>query len=186
MNRGRSKALRLFMGGARCFICRGGRIQFLGRMPLLVQLVAGGGCLAAVGRGLLLQTGALKAGVSPKVISERIGHANVGFFLQTYAHVLGGDDRDAAEQAAAFLIGAPLGCQQRRNGMISVTNVPKSVPKRHENGPRKDLRGPFCLVALSQFWSNTLFTDVQDDASVTDGRMGVRSMSMRPRQAGHK
>ena len=52
-------------------------------------------------------TGALKAGVSPKVISERIGHANVGFFLQTYAHVLGSDDRDAAEQAAAFLIGAP-------------------------------------------------------------------------------
>src|ERR1700688_5327662 len=43
-------------------------------------------------------TGALKAGVSPKVVSERIGHADVGFFLQTYAHVLGGDDRDAAEQ----------------------------------------------------------------------------------------
>ena len=33
-------------------------------------------------------TGALKAGISPKVVSERIGHANVGFFLQTYAHVL--------------------------------------------------------------------------------------------------
>src|SRR6185312_3743855 len=39
-------------------------------------------------------TGALKAGISPKVISERIGHANVGFFLQTYAHVLRYDDRD--------------------------------------------------------------------------------------------
>jgi site-specific recombinase XerC len=50
-------------------------------------------------------TGALKAGISPKVISERIGHANVGFFLQTYAHVLRNGDRDAAEQAAAFLIG---------------------------------------------------------------------------------
>jgi integrase len=50
-------------------------------------------------------TGALKAGISPKVVSERIGHANVGFFLQTYAHVLRNDDRDAAEQAAAFLIG---------------------------------------------------------------------------------
>ena len=50
-------------------------------------------------------TGALKAGINPKVISERIGHANVGFFLQTYAHVLRNDDRDAAEQAAAFLIG---------------------------------------------------------------------------------
>jgi hypothetical protein len=54
-------------------------------------------------------TGALKAGVSAKVVSDRIGHANVGFFLQTYAHVLGNDDRDAAEQAASFLIGAGLG-----------------------------------------------------------------------------
>jgi integrase len=50
-------------------------------------------------------TGALKAGVSSKVVSDRIGHANVGFLLQTYAHVLGNDDRDAAEQAASFLIG---------------------------------------------------------------------------------
>jgi hypothetical protein len=39
------------------------------------------------------------------VISQRIGHANVGFFLQTYAHVVGNDDREAAERAAAFLIG---------------------------------------------------------------------------------
>jgi hypothetical protein len=31
------------------------------------------------------------------VISERIGHANVGFFLETYAHVLKNDDRDAAK-----------------------------------------------------------------------------------------
>jgi hypothetical protein len=32
----------------------------------------------------------------------------LGFFLQKYAHVLKNDDRDAAEQAASFLIGA--GC----------------------------------------------------------------------------
>jgi len=51
-------------------------------------------------------TSALKAGLSPKVVSERIGHANVGFFLETYAHVLKNDDRAAAEQAASFLIGA--------------------------------------------------------------------------------
>jgi hypothetical protein len=31
--------------------------------------------------------------------------ADVGFFLQTYAHVLTNDDREAAEQAATFLIG---------------------------------------------------------------------------------
>ena len=39
------------------------------------------------------------------MVSDRFGHANVGFFLQTYAHVLGSDDREAAEQAASFLIG---------------------------------------------------------------------------------
>jgi integrase len=50
-------------------------------------------------------TGALRAGVSPKIVSERIGHANIGFFLETYAHVLGNDDREAAEQAADFLLG---------------------------------------------------------------------------------
>ena len=59
-------------------------------------------------------TGALKAGVSPKILSERIGHANVGFFLQTYAHVLANDDRDAAEQAAAFLIGNGWDPRERR------------------------------------------------------------------------
>jgi hypothetical protein len=41
------------------------------------------------------------------VVSQRIGHANVGLFLQTYAPVLSNDDRDAAEQAAAFLLGNP-------------------------------------------------------------------------------
>jgi hypothetical protein len=50
------------------------------------------------------------------VISERIGHANVGFFLQTYAHVLGNDDRDAAEQAAAFLIGAQWDASEDKSG----------------------------------------------------------------------
>ena len=39
-------------------------------------------------------TGALKAGVSPKVVSERIGHADVGFFLHTYAP----DEQDARSQ----------------------------------------------------------------------------------------
>jgi len=52
--------------------------------------------------------------------------------------------------------------------MISVTNVPKSVPKRHENGPRRVLRGPFCLVALEHVCSNTLLTLAQDDAHVIE------------------
>lgn len=46
--------------------------------------------------------------MNPKVVSDRIGHANVGFFLETYAHVLKKDDREAAEQAASFLLGPDL------------------------------------------------------------------------------
>jgi Phage integrase family len=60
--------------------------------------------------------GALKAGVSPTVVSERIGHADVGFFLQIYAHVLKNDDRAAAEQAASYLIGAGWDTQEAERG----------------------------------------------------------------------
>ena len=47
------------------------------------------------------------------MISERIGHANVGFFLETYAHVLKNDDRDVAKQAASFLVGDGWGFRIR-------------------------------------------------------------------------
>jgi hypothetical protein len=40
---------------------------------------------------------ALKAGIPPKVISERLGHAAVAFTMQTYTHVIPGMDRDAAD-----------------------------------------------------------------------------------------
>ncbi len=32
----------------------------------------------------------LKAGVYPKILSERLGHANIGITLDTYSHVLPG------------------------------------------------------------------------------------------------
>jgi hypothetical protein len=35
--------------------------------------------------------------------------------------------------------------------MISTPNVAKYVALRHENGPRRVLRGPFCLVAGTGF-----------------------------------
>ena len=38
----------------------------------------------------------LKAGVPVKVVSERLGHANVAFTIQTYQHVLPGMQADAA------------------------------------------------------------------------------------------
>ena len=74
LERRRLKALRLFVGGARCFICRGGRIQFFCPVPLFVEMVAGGGCLAAVGGGLLLQT----RGLGRFDVSFGLGGAGLG------------------------------------------------------------------------------------------------------------
>ncbi len=45
----------------------------------------------------------LQAGVHPKVVSERLGHATVGITLDTYSHVLPDLQRDAAEALDAVL-----------------------------------------------------------------------------------
>jgi integrase len=46
---------------------------------------------------------ALKTGVHPKVVSERLGHATVGITLDLYSHVTPGIARDAAEAVAATI-----------------------------------------------------------------------------------
>jgi integrase len=43
------------------------------------------------------------AGVSPKLVQQRLGHANVGITLGLYTHVLPGHDKAAAEAFAAAL-----------------------------------------------------------------------------------
>jgi len=45
----------------------------------------------------------LKAGVSAKVVSERLGHSSVSFTLDTYAHLLPGMDEQAAQQAEKMM-----------------------------------------------------------------------------------
>ncbi len=45
---------------------------------------------------------ALEAGVHPKVVSERLGHANIGITLNLYSHVSDGMDRDAADRVAGL------------------------------------------------------------------------------------
>ena len=40
----------------------------------------------------------LKAGIHPKIVSERLGHANIGITLDTYSHVLPGLQERAAER----------------------------------------------------------------------------------------
>jgi integrase len=48
-------------------------------------------------------THALRAGVHPKVVSERLGHSTITITLDTYSHVLPSMQREAAEAVAALL-----------------------------------------------------------------------------------
>jgi integrase len=48
----------------------------------------------------------LKAGTPPHVVSQRLGHSTVAFTLQVYAHVLPGQQREAAEALETALLGA--------------------------------------------------------------------------------
>jgi integrase len=50
-------------------------------------------------------TAALAAGVPVKVLSQRLGHADVGVTLKIYAHVMPGDDEAAANTVAAAILG---------------------------------------------------------------------------------
>ena len=49
---------------------------------------------------------ALQAGIHPKVVSERLGHASVAFTLDTYAHAVPALEEAAAERLAAVVWGA--------------------------------------------------------------------------------
>lgn len=48
---------------------------------------------------------ALEAGVHPKVVQERLGHANIGITLATYSHVTPAMQADAAERVASLIGG---------------------------------------------------------------------------------
>lgn len=47
----------------------------------------------------------LQAGIHPKVVSERLGHATVSVTLDTYSHAVPSLQEDAAEKAAAVVFG---------------------------------------------------------------------------------
>jgi integrase len=79
-------------------------------------------------------TAALKAGISAKVISERLGHASVAFTLQVYGHVIPGMDADAATTVADLILGGT------RKGPGTVVPDP-SANKPASNGPLSDSPG---------------------------------------------
>lgn len=47
----------------------------------------------------------LKEGVNVKVVSERLGHANISITLDTYSQVLSSMQQDAADRIDAALFG---------------------------------------------------------------------------------
>lgn len=48
---------------------------------------------------------ALQAGVHPKVVSERLGHGDVGMTLNVYSHAVPALEEEAASSVAALLFG---------------------------------------------------------------------------------
>jgi integrase len=51
-------------------------------------------------------TAALAAGIPAKIVSERLGHANIAITLDTYSHVLPNMQEKAAEQVAKLILGS--------------------------------------------------------------------------------
>ena len=51
----------------------------------------------------------LRAGVHPKVVSERLGHASIGITLDVYSHVMPGMQEEAAEKIDKGLLAALAG-----------------------------------------------------------------------------
>jgi integrase len=51
-------------------------------------------------------TAALRAGISAKVVSERLGHASIGITLDTYSHVLPQADEEAAAAVERLIVGS--------------------------------------------------------------------------------
>jgi integrase len=57
----------------------------------------------AIPPSMIYAYAALKSGVHPKIVSERLGHASINITLDTYSHVLPG-----LQEAAAAAIDAAL------------------------------------------------------------------------------
>ena len=49
---------------------------------------------------------ALNAGIHPKVVSERLGHATIAITLDTYSHVMPSLQSDVADTVAALVFGS--------------------------------------------------------------------------------
>jgi integrase len=71
----------------------------------------------------------IKEGVPVKVVSERLGHANIAFTIETYQHVLPGMQADAANACHTLL------SPDRSTGNPQTGRTPREPPQEHHCKP---------------------------------------------------
>jgi integrase len=92
-------------------------------------------------------TAALSAGIPAKVVSERLGHANIAITMDTYSHVLPGLDAQAAGTVARLILGDREQEPARPVDKALTTGLQagrtrkevKGEPAGQEEGDRRDL-----------------------------------------------
>jgi integrase len=67
---------------------------------------------ASAGRSHAYATTSLDAGIDPKIVADRIGHANMAYTLAIYTHKSTGKDRGAAETVAGVILGTGWACER--------------------------------------------------------------------------
>jgi len=80
-------------------------------------------------------TAALAAGIPAKVVSERLGHANIAITMDTYSHVLPGLDAQAAGTVARLILGNIDLSSERPVDKALTTGRP--APRRREEVKRE-------------------------------------------------
>ena len=71
----------------------------------------------------------LKAGIHPKIVSERLGHSNIGITLDTFSHVLPGLQEAAAERFDSLL-------EERGTDKNGSANVSKMLATEEDSDGR--------------------------------------------------
>lgn len=66
-----------------------------------------------------MATAWLTAGVTAKVVSERLGHANIAITLQIYGHLLPNMQAEAANQMDALLAGSERAAETSKNPLTA-------------------------------------------------------------------
>jgi hypothetical protein len=75
-------------------------------------------------------TAALAAGIPAKIVSERLGHANIAITMDTYSHVLPGQDEQAADTVAQLILGKSS--RQKPSDDKSLTRGRRAARRRRE------------------------------------------------------